>query len=206
MAEREKRTISSPVEVRAVDGRPTTLAGYAAVFNEETVIAGFFREVILPGAFTNAIAADDVRAQFNHGDGGALPLGRTSAGTLRLTEDDRGLHYEIDMPDTTQARDLLVSVKRGDVAESSFMFDVESSADETWDYAPTKNGQLPLRQIKRVKLYDVSPVVFPAYEGTSVSARAMVLKDAPPAVPPAPVPDPIAPLLLEQLALDEAAR
>lgn len=187
MAERERRTIAAELEVRAVQDGPTQLVGYAAVFNQESVIGGYFREMIQPGAFKDCLTAD-VRAQFNHGDGGSLPLGRTSAGTLRLFEDTHGLRYEIDMPDTQLARDLMVSVARGDVRESSFMFDVGSSEDETWDRPAKGEGQLPLRTLKRVRLYDVSPVVFPAYAGTSVSARAQELAkiESQPIVPPAP--------------------
>lgn len=183
---------------------PTSLHGYAAVFNEEAVIAGMFREVILPGAFDAAIKnGDEVIAQWNHGDGGTLPLGNTAAGTLRLQEDARGLFYEIDIPDTTQARDLAVSVKRGDVRKSSFMFEVDGPTGDTWDYSATKSGGLPLRQITRVKLYDVSPVGRPAYAGTSVSARAMELKDAAPVE--VPVVDHSTAHLSALLDLDEAA-
>lgn len=200
MAEHETRTISTPVEARASAGEPTKLAGYAAMFNQEATIGEFFREVILPGAFSAAIARDDVRAQFNHDAN--LVLGRTKAGTLVLREDDAGLAYEITPPDTTYARDLLVSVARGDVSQSSFMFDVTG---EAWEYPDRSSGQLPLRKITGVKLYDVSPVTFPAYAGTSVSARAMVLKDAPPVAPTSvPAPDHAAALLLELVALDEA--
>lgn len=191
MADRERRVVSGTVQTRAAAGEPSRLAGYAAVFNSETVIGSWFREVILPGAFTEAILRDDVRAQFNHGEGGVLPLGRTSAGTLRLSEDETGLRYEVDLPDTQQARDLYVSVQRGDVAESSFMFEIERDEDQEWDSSETKVGKLPIRRIKRVKLYDVSPVTFPAYDATSVSARAKTLAEAVAAVrPPAPpVPD-----------------
>jgi len=200
MADRERRTTAGRVERKAENGQDGTkpqLRGYAAVFNEETVIGDYFREVILPGAFAGAVARDDVRANFNHEP--TLVLGRTIAGTLRLHEDDHGLVYEIDTPDTSYARDLMVSVERGDVSQSSFMFDVTG---EAWDYPAAGSGLLPLRKITGVKLYDVAPVTFPAYEGTSVSARALALKDArPEAVPPDPGPA----LLLEQLALDEAA-
>jgi hypothetical protein len=178
MAERETRTITAPVEARAAAGQPTTLAGYAAVFNEEAVIAGYFRELILPGAFAAAVARDDVRAAFNHEPN--LVLGRTTAGTLRLHEDSKGLAYEIDPPNTSYANDLMVSVQRGDVSQSSFMFEV---TEETWEYPTATSGQLPLRKISGVTLYDVAPVTYPAYSGTSVSARAMVLKDAPPVAP-----------------------
>lgn len=178
MGDHEKRTIASAVEARTEEGQPTRLRGYAAVFNEEAVIGGYFREVVLPGAFSAAITRDDVRAAFNHEPN--LVLGRTAAGTLRLHEDDRGLVYEIDPPDTSYARDLLISVARGDVSQSSFMFEVTG---ETWDYPEASSGQLPLRKINGVKLFDVAPVTYPAYEGTSVSARALELKDAPPAAP-----------------------
>lgn len=187
MMTHEKRITAGTLEARSDASAGAKLTGYAAVFNQETVIAGLFREVIMPGAFKDAVGADDVRAQMNHDSN--LILGRTGAGTLRLSEDAHGLRYEIDMPDTSYARDLMVSVARGDVSQSSFMFDVPSSTDETWDYVATKSGQLPLRQIHRVRLYDVSPVVFPAYDGTSVSARA--LSAAAPAETPAAVDEPL---------------
>jgi HK97 family phage prohead protease len=197
MLEHEKRTITMPVEARAAEGEPTKLAGYAAVFNQEATIGDYFREVILPGAFAGAITRDDVRAQFNHDSN--LVLGRTKAGTLVLREDETGLAYEISPPDTSYARDLMVSVARGDVSQSSFMFDVTG---EAWEYPDRNSGQLPLRKITGVKLYDVAPVTFPAYEGTSVSARAMALKDTPPQAAPTAPPDYAAQHLAEQLALD----
>ena len=196
MAEHERRTTPGKVERQADPGATPQLRGYAAVFNQETTIGDFFREVILPGAFAAAVARDDVRADFNHEPN--LVLGRTKAGTLRLREDDHGLAYEVDLPDTSYARDLAVSVDRGDVSQSSFMFDVTG---EAWDYPAAGSGQLPLRKITGVKLYDVAPVTFAAYESTSVSARAMALKDARPEMAPV---DPTAALLLEQIALDEA--
>jgi HK97 family phage prohead protease len=191
--EHETRTLTAPVEIRATD-TAKTLSGYAAVFNQEAVIGGYFREVIMPGAFAGAVSRDDVRAQFNHDSN--LVLGRTSAGTLRLREDDHGLAYEIDPPDTSYARDLMVSVARGDVSQSSFMFDV---VGEEWEYPTSTSGQLPLRKITNVALYDVAPVTFPAYAGTSVSARALSLKDERPAVPP----DYAAMHYAEMLAIDE---
>jgi HK97 family phage prohead protease len=136
------------------------LAGYAAVFDLEANIAGEFRECIARGAFTAAIGRDDVRALFNHSPD--FVLGRTTAGTLRLSEDSIGLRYEIDPPDTQWARDLIVSVERGEVKQSSFAF---NATDEEWVFG--KRGELPLRIVRAARLWDVSPVVFPAYEGTS---------------------------------------
>jgi len=161
--ERERRTLSLPVEYRA-DEKPR-LSGYAAVFGDVTEIAGIFRERIAPGAFADAAKRDDVRALFNHDAN--FVLGRTTAGTLRLVEDDKGLRYDVDPPETTWARDLMVSVQRGDVNQSSFAFEV---TEEEWDYG--QRGEMPLRTIKSVRLYDVSPVTYPAYESTTVSARS----------------------------------
>ena len=137
------------------------IAGYAARYNNETTIAGMFREVILPGAFRAAIGRDDCRALFNH-DANYI-LGRTKSGTLMLTEDKQGLQHDVVLPDTAWAKDLYTSIKRGDVTQSSFSFRV---AQESW-----VQGALPLRRIQDLELFDVSPVVFPAYEATSVSAR-----------------------------------
>jgi HK97 family phage prohead protease len=171
--ERERRTLSGTVEFRKQEDGPGTIVGYAALFNEETVIGRYygFREVIAPGAFAAAIKNDDVRALFNHN--ADIVLGRNKiAKTLRLDEDKKGLRYEVDLPDTVAAGDVRKLIERGDVSGSSFAFTIESDDDEAWDYEPVKKGQLPIRTIKRVSLYDVSPVTYPAYEGTSISARS----------------------------------
>jgi HK97 family phage prohead protease len=166
MAERERRTLQVKVEARADEGEPRTLRGYGAVFNQRTDILGLFEEQIAPGAFTAAIGRDDVRALFNHDPNHVL--GRSSAGTLRLLEDETGLRYDIDPPDTQSGRDVVTLIARGDVQGSSFSFETE---EESWDYP--KEG-IPLRTITRAKLYDVGPVTFPAYEQTTVSARSRV--------------------------------
>ena len=165
MAEQERRTIAEPVEYRKDADKPG-LSGYAAVCGSATEIAGLFREQIARGAFKDAVGRDDVRALFNHDAN--FVLGRSTSGTLRLIEDDKGLRYDVDAPDTTWARDLMVSVQRGDINQSSFAFEV---TEEEWDYS--KRGEMPLRTIKSVRLYDVSPVTYPAYGTTSVSARSL---------------------------------
>ncbi len=165
---REQR-VGGTVTAAVRDGRtgdvtPTTLSGYAAVFGVETVVGGAFREVIARGAFDQALARpDDVRALINHDV--SLVLGRTTARTLRLSVDARGLRYDVDLPDTTYARDLATSVARGDVTQSSFGFRVVA---DTWEQSPAADG-LPLRCVRSVELYDVSPVTYPAYGTTSVS-------------------------------------
>jgi hypothetical protein len=165
----ERRTYAHG-EIRAEpagEDRKPRFAGYAAVFNELSEDLGGFREKILPGAFADAIAGDDVRALFNH-DANYV-LGRNRAGTLTLREDDHGLAFEIEAPDTQWARDLHVSVERGDVSQCSFGFRV---MDDTWY---TEDGE-DRRDLKKVRLFDISIVTYPAYTGTEASARSL---DAP---------------------------
>lgn len=150
-------------ELRA-DGESGKIAGYAAVFNEETDL-GYFREVVRPGAFKRAIdEKQDVRALWNHDPN--YVLGRTTAGTLSLAEDRRGLRIEIDPPETQFARDLAKSIERGDVDQMSFAF---IAREETWT---ERKDETDLRELIDVDLYDVSPVTYPAYEGTSVGLRS----------------------------------
>jgi HK97 family phage prohead protease len=165
----ERRAVHEAIELRA-DDASATISGYAAVFNQETVIGGSlwgFREQIAPEAFDEAIKTDDVRALFNH-DPNYL-LGRTESGTLRLKADKKGLRYEVDLPDTAQAKDVRTLIARGDVSGSSFGFIVE---EDEWDEREVKKGKLPLRTIRKAALFDVSPVTYPAYPQTSVSARS----------------------------------
>lgn len=205
----DRRLVTERVERRAAaaDGGPTTLIGYAAVFGVETVIGDWFREVILPGAFADSIANDDVPAQFNHDPN--YVLGRTANGTVRLSEDRKGLKYEVDLnADDPDAQRVGAKVARGDVRGSSFAFSVEDDDGEEW--VRDDPAKLPLRKIKRAKLYDVAPVTSPAYETTSVSARSLERSaaQAPTAVVPAavaetPVPPATVPidLLERELAL-----
>ena len=162
----ERRILSQPLELRAADGATAPrITGYAALFNREAVIGGWFREQIAPGAFTTALAEDDVRALFNH-DANYV-LGRTTAGTLTLEADAIGLRYDCEPPATTWAADLLVTVARGDVTQSSFGFRV---VKDSWT-TPETSAELPLRTIEEARLYDVSPVTYPAYEDTTAEAR-----------------------------------
>ena len=166
MSQVERRIVNNTLELRGKAGEAKTLVGYAAVFNREATIAGFFREQIAPGAFDAAIREDDVRALFNHDPN--YVLGRTTSGTLTLSQDDDGLRYEADPPDTQWARDLMVTVGRGDVNQSSLGFEV---VREEWTNPETR-AELPLRTILEPRLFDVSPVTYPAYEETSAEARS----------------------------------
>ncbi len=165
----ERRGVVEAVEMRAKEDGAATISGYAAMFNKETVIGGMwgFREQIAPGAFDSALKEDDVRALFNH-DPNQL-LGRTTNDTLKLSVDKKGLRYHVELPDTAVARDVRTLIQRGDVTGSSFGFTV---TDDSWDESDVKKGKLPLRTIRSVSLFDVSPVTYPAYPQTSVTARS----------------------------------
>jgi len=145
------------------DGRPI-IEGYAAVFDKPSEDLGGFVEFIKPGAFTNAIKSDDVRALVNH-DAGLSTIGRTASGTLELEQDKKGLKYRVKVPDTSAGRDVVELIKRGDITGSSFGFQVVSDKWETVD------GE-EQRTLLEVKLFDVSPVTFPAYPDTDVAVRS----------------------------------
>lgn len=135
--------------------------GYAAVFNSPTVICDWFTETISPGAFARAISENgDIRALFNHNWDHVL--GRTKNGTLRLEEDERGLKFEVELPNTSVARDLTESMKRGDINQCSFGF---IPVEETWNY----DVEPPLRTIQEVELFEISIVSIPAYDDTEAS-------------------------------------
>lgn len=168
MKNRETRSFALDqitVEQRA-DGK-RIIRGHAAVFNQLSEDLGGFREQIAAGAFADAIKGDDVRALFNHNPD--LILGRNLAGTLKLSEDARGLAIELDPPDTQAGRDLIVSMERGDVTQMSFGFSVRPNGQ---NWGKDDAGQV-VRTITRVRLFDVSPVVFPAYPQTDVAVREL---------------------------------
>ncbi|MEC0282320.1 HK97 family phage prohead protease [Terribacillus saccharophilus] len=144
-----------------VGNESVVIEGYAAVFNSPTMIGDYFEEVIMPGAFAKAITSNnDVRALFNH-DWNHV-LGRTKSGTLRLYEDERGLKFEVDLPNSSFAKDFAESLDRGDIDQCSFGF---YPTGEEWDYAaePAK------RKLHDLELFEVSVVSIPAYEDTEVS-------------------------------------
>jgi HK97 family phage prohead protease len=165
----ERRTFR--VELRAADGDTDampTISGYAAKFDRETVIGGWYREIIRAGAFERAAREDDVRALFNHDPN--FVLGRTTSGTLALEEDATGLRIDVTPPDTQWARDLVETIRRGDVDQMSFAFSV---VKERWERDETQTPS-EMRELLEVRLYDVSPVTYPAYEDTEVSVRELV--------------------------------
>lgn len=145
------------------------LRGYAAKYNVLSEMMWDFQETIALGAFDD-VMGDDVRALFNHDPNHIL--GRTLSGTLRLTLDDVGLVYEVDLPDTDMGETVACAVDRGDVTQSSFAFIVNEATwtereDGTW-----------LRTITKLsRLYDVSPVTYPAYPDATVGMRSAMVKE-----------------------------
>lgn len=160
MKDIERRGGHLGVERRAADEK-RTLSGYAAVFNSDTSIGDYFVERIAPGAFKDTIGGD-IRALVDH-DWGRI-VGRTKSGTLRLVEDERGLRVEFDVPNTTDGNDLWELVERGDISGMSFGFRVTK---QEWD----ESGDVPVRTIRAVELFEVSAVAFPAYDDTSIGKR-----------------------------------
>lgn len=168
--ERENRTfaVTGLKIVTRGEGKGPRLEGHAAIFNALSEDLGGFREQIAPGAFAEAIEKDDVRALFNHDSN--YVLGRTASGTLRLAEDVRGLAITIDLPDTQTIRDLVAApIERGDVSQMSFGFSVRPGGQ---DWAKDDAGVV-VRTLKKVRLFDVSPVTFPAYRQTDVAVREL---------------------------------
>jgi len=168
--DQERRSFRSEFEVRAAHkGKGAVMRGHAAVFNSMSRNLGGFVEMVDPGAFRKTLADNpDTRALINHDP--MHIMGRTRSGTLRMSTDSAGLAYEIDVPDRQDARDLMVSLERGDITQSSFSFFVAPNGDE-WDY--TDDG-FPMRTLRGVSLHngDVSVVTFPAYEAADSGMRA----------------------------------
>jgi len=153
----EQRTID--VDVENIDTRGRTLHGYAAVYNAVSGDLGGFWERIAPGAFAGVLDAD-VRALLNHNP--SEVLGRTKSGTLRLFDEQRGLRFEIDVPDSPLGENVKSAVKRGDLDGASFRFQV---GEEAWSD--------DLRTVKSVKaLHDITLATYPAYPDSSVELRS----------------------------------
>jgi len=161
---RQLRTVATEFTTRE-DGERPHIEGYFAVFNSNYEIAPDMSESIKSGAFSRTLPGSDVRALTNHDT--TLVLGRTKAGTLTLREDERGLWGDVTInPNDGDAMNLYERVKRGDVDQCSFGFEIVSEETDFRD-----DGSVHWT-ITDVNLYEVSVCTFPAYEATSVSARS----------------------------------
>lgn len=149
------------------EGDKPKVSGYGILYGKRSQkLGGFFVEIINPGAASEAIKNADIRSLFNHSPD--FVLGRTTAGTLELEETDRGVRYVAHPPDTSWARDLLVSIKRKDITGASFGFRVAQNGDE-W----REEGKLTVRYVNKIELIqDIGPVTFPAYTQTSAQVRS----------------------------------
>lgn len=174
--QREHRSLKLPVKLETRDGKQR-IEGYAAVFynasdpGTEYKIYADIVERVMPTAFQEyfASANRDCRGLFNH-DPSCL-LGREGNGSMSLAMDARGLSYSIMPPDTQLGRDMVAYLTRGDITGSSFSFRATSV---TWRELP---GGVICREINSVELFDVGPVTFPAYEGTTAGMRSRDVED-----------------------------
>lgn len=161
----ERRNLTHEFRV-SPDGEPATISGYASLFNSP-YDAGGWVEQIDPNAFDSVMGRNpDVRALWNHN--ADCVLGRTTAGTLHLTIDTRGLAYVIDAPDTALAKDLMISMRRKDITQSSFAF--ITKRDQWTDNA---DGTITRTILEFEDLLDVSPVTYPANPATSAQSRSL---------------------------------
>jgi len=154
--------------VRMAGDEGMLLRGYAARFNSYSKDLGGFKERIQPGAFSTAVKERaDVRFLTNHNPDSVM--GRTKNGTLKLREDSEGLYFEVLLPDTQQGRDLRTTIERGDMDQCSFAFTVDEGDDEWAEDVDERGNRFVARTLKRVNLFDVSAVTYPAYEDTNVN-------------------------------------
>ncbi|MGX8943242.1 HK97 family phage prohead protease [Symbiopectobacterium sp. Eva_TO] len=168
MNDRELRCYSGEVRSEQAGDGPVHIIGYGSVFNSRSEPLWGFREIIKPGAFDDVLN-DDVRALFNH-DANFI-LGRSTAGTLSVAVDDKGLRYDITAPDTQTIRDLVLApMARGDISQSSFAFRVARDGEHWYE---DEEG-IVIREITKVsRLFDVSPVTYPAYQEADSALRSM---------------------------------
>lgn len=163
------------LEVRLLDDsnnpevKSKTIRGTAIVYNKTSeVISDFFssfREIIEPKAFGD-ISTQDIRALWSHDT--SKILGRTKNNSLRLSETEEGIEFELDLPETQTGLEVYELIKRGDIDSMSFGFKVLVD-----DFETTSDGQSVIRRIRSATLYEVSPVAWPAYSQTEVEARTL---------------------------------
>lgn len=163
---RELRTLTEGLELRAAGegGSGATTTGYACLFGNVTSIGGYWQERFAKGAFTKSLGERDVVALHSHDNG--RPMGRMSRETLRVSEDDKGLRFENDLPDTQDGRDLATSIGRGDIEGMSFRF---RARKEEWD----ETQDPPMRTVIEAELYEITYTAFPAYPDTEVGMRSL---------------------------------
>ena len=169
---REIRNTSFQVQLTGEEEEKRTIEGYAILF--DTPSDGLsFTEVIQPGALDGVLAKSDVFALLNHDQSrGVLARSNNGHGSLTLSVDGKGLKYRFEAPRTALGEELLENIRREEIGESSFCFDVEK---DTWE--KQKNGSWKRTVEKVGNLYDISPVYNGAYSKTSVYLRGKELAE-----------------------------
>ena len=169
---KEIRWLSAELRAEQDEERGAVITGYPIVFNQETVIGGFCREMIDPEAVSDPALLRDVALMVGH-DFGMIPLAHSrrnnGSGTMTLTADEHGVAMTatLDVDGNPRAKEVYSALKRGDISGMSFAFTVNK---ESWE---DLDKDLPLRRITGIdKIFEVSLVAFPAYEGTSVQAAS----------------------------------
>jgi hypothetical protein len=157
------------IETFAAESGEMHIRGYGALYYDGTEateynIGGYFITRFMPGSFA-LDGGEDIRAFFNHDAN--IVLGRTSSGTLSLSLDNKGLYYDIVLPDTQSARDIYASVQRGDISGASVTIIPKTGGDNTY-----KQGEVYIRELHAVELLEVGPVTVPAFDNTSAIAAS----------------------------------
>jgi HK97 family phage prohead protease len=169
MNKRERRFLQSEVLVEA--GESPKITGYAAVFGKRSFLLGDFVEVVDSKAFDECLASNPtIVGLINHDE--SLVMGKTTSGTMRVSVDEVGLKYEIDPPDTSYAKDLMVSMRRKDIDSSSFGFFCRA---DSWAY--DKVTKQNVRTILKADVFDCSIVLNPAYGDSSSQVRSLFPED-----------------------------
>lgn len=163
-SDKQDKTDNSPQPAKTAQNSPKKLSGYAIVWNTPSKDLGGFKEVVSPDAL-KGVDLSNVLMLNDHDY--TQVLASVKAGTLKLTPDDKGLHFDATLPDTTTANDVFANVKAGNLDSCSFSFDVDDGSDK-WEKDDQGNITRTINQIK--DLFDVSVVAVPAYDSTNVDA------------------------------------
>ena len=163
-SDKQDKSDNNPQPAKVAQNSPKKLSGYAIVWNTPSKDLGGFKEVVSPDAL-KGVDLSNVLMLNDHDY--TQVLASVKAGTLKLTPDDKGLHFDATLPDTTTANDVFANVKAGNLDSCSFSFDVDDGSDK-WEKDDQGNITRTINQIK--DLFDVSVVAVPAYDSTNVDA------------------------------------
>jgi HK97 family phage prohead protease len=165
--EKETRYITiEQIETRSTDEDKMTIGGYVTKFNTRSVVIWDFVEYVAKGAFRNSLKNNVIKSLWNHDSN--MVIGSTKNSSLRLWEDEIGLKFELDLPNTSWGKDAYETVRTGLVDGVSFGFYVK---EDEWEYLADEG--LYKRTLLDVDLFEISPTPFPAYQDSQVSSRSL---------------------------------